>query len=332
MFNRRINPIDDILDKCLERILVNGDSVEDCLTSYRQYADELKPLLQTALTAMKVKTIKPRADFKTRARYQFHLALKDAATKKQRRFFGWPLRWATMASLVLTLLLSGGGIVAAASNSMPDSPFYQIKLATEQIQLFLTTSPEAKAKLTTKLVDRRVDEIIYMANNNNADMVEATTRRLEIHLSMIASIANELSVGILTEDDGVIATKMVTRTVTVTVGAGGLLTNESPETTPLPTTDAIITTAGEVYTAPTTPIPDTTVPSSVDWNGEGFEYLLGMQSAENISALNAAMETASEEVKAALMEAITLIESGIPNEVTPGLTSTVTETVTTTLD
>jgi hypothetical protein len=308
MFNRRNNRIENILDDCLERILVRGESVDECLARYRQFADELEPLLRTAIATKKAVAIEPRPEFRARARYQFHSALKDAASKKQRRFFGWQLRWVTMASLALTLLLSGGGIVAAASNSMPDSPLYQVKLATEQIQLFLTTSPEDKAELYAKLVDRRVAEIINMAEEGNVSLVEATTQRLDNHLSMITSISVKRTDGALLGGVTETETKStVTTTVPTTVAAEGILTDEAPDTWPTATTP----TAGDAVPTVAVPYATTTLPT--DSSDKGLSHQLRQQSADNIAALYTALESASEEVKPALMQAIAVLESGYNN-------------------
>ncbi len=278
MFNRRSNQIDNILDDCLNRILVRGESTEECLAHYRQYADELKPLLQTAVATRKALTIEPHPDFRARARYQFHSALKEASSKKHRLFFGWQLRWVTMASLALVLLLSGGGVVAAASNSMPDSPLYQVKLATEQIQLFLTSSPEGRAELHAKLADRRVTEIINMAEKDNVSLIELTTQRLDNHLSMIVSIS------------------------AAQVGDGGFLAEV--------TSDSLSPPAVTIADITTKTAPDTTVPALTDSPGKGFAHQLRQHSTSNIAALYAALESASEEVKPVLMQAIAVLESG----------------------
>ena len=304
MFNRKNNQIDSILDDCLERILVMGESVEECLAHYRQYADELKPLLQTAIAARKAFAIEPRPDFRARARYQFHSALKEAASKKRHRFFGWQLRWVTMASLSLVLLLSGGGIVAAASNSMPDSPLYQVKLVTEQIQLLLTSSPEDKAELHAKLVDRRVTEIINMAEEDNVSLVELTTQRLDNHLSMIVSISatQVIDGGILS--DWAPESPTITETVTTTIGAGGILNEVTSDSLPPTVTKSADTTVL---------IPDLPVPTVIYLPSEDLATQLRQYSASNIAALYAALESASEEVKPALMQAIAVLESGYSN-------------------
>ena len=179
----------DILDECLER-LVKGGTIEECLASYPELAAELEPLLQTAMAARKASVIQPRPEFRAKARYQFHSALQAMESRKSRSFFGWQRRWVTAITVVLVLLLAGGGTVMAASNSMPDGTLYPVKLATEQVWLALTPSSLGKARVYTKLADRRVAEIIYMAGKNKPEQVKQATQRLDIHLVMIARLVS----------------------------------------------------------------------------------------------------------------------------------------------
>ena len=177
---------DNILDNCLERLLAKGETVEQCLESYPEQADELTPLLQTALAAKKASVVQPRPEFKARARYEFRSALQAMEAKRARPFLGWQPRWAIALTIVLVLLLVGGGTVAAANNSMPDNPLYQVKLATEQVRLVLTPSDIGKAQLLAKLVDKRVTEIIYLANRNKPKQIELATKRLDTYLTKVA--------------------------------------------------------------------------------------------------------------------------------------------------
>jgi len=179
---------DNILDECLERLLVKGETIEQCLQSYPEQAATLKPLLETALATRKAAAIQPRAEFKARARYQFHTALQDVASRRSRPFLGWLPRWATVVTMVLGVLMMGGGTVAAAGYSMPDSFLYPVKLATEQVQLALTPSDNGKAKLNAEYADRRVTEIIYTASKGDAKKIEAATQRLDKRLTMLARL------------------------------------------------------------------------------------------------------------------------------------------------
>jgi len=64
----RNKEFDNILNECLERLLVKGESLEQCLQRYPGQAAELKPLLETALAAREASSIQPRADFNGRGR------------------------------------------------------------------------------------------------------------------------------------------------------------------------------------------------------------------------------------------------------------------------
>jgi len=110
----------NILDECLERVLTEGEAIEQCLASYPELAAELEPLLQTALATRNASAVSPHPEFRDRARYQFRAALQEMEVKRSRRFFSWQPRWATAVIVVLVLLLAGGGTVTAAGNSMPD--------------------------------------------------------------------------------------------------------------------------------------------------------------------------------------------------------------------
>jgi hypothetical protein len=183
---------ENIFDECLERILLGGETLEQCLKRYPEQAAELKPLLETVLAVKKASAVEPRPEFKARARYQFRSALQEKAEPKRRPFFGWLPQWATALVIVLIVLVAGGGTVAAASNSMPDSILYPVKLATENVQLALTTSDIGRARLCASFADRRVDEIIYMAEKGDAHGVEVLTERLDDRLDRLVMLVSEL--------------------------------------------------------------------------------------------------------------------------------------------
>jgi len=180
----------NILDECLERLLGKGETIEQCLQSYPERAAELKPLLQTALAAKKAAAVQPGAEFKARARYQFRAALQEVMSQRARPLFGWFPQWATVVTMILGLLLIGSGAVAAAGYSMPDSPLYPVKLATENVQLTLNRSDIGKAELHAKLADRRVAEIIYVTNKGDARQIEILTQRLDKRLIMLTSLVS----------------------------------------------------------------------------------------------------------------------------------------------
>lgn len=186
---KKSKEFDNILEECLERVLTGGETVEQCLASYPEQAAELEPLLQTALLAKGAVDIKPRPEFRARARYQFQSALREMELKRERRFFGGQPRWATVVIAVVVLLVASSSTVMAASNSMPDGPLYPVKLATEAVRVALTPSDLGKAELYVKLADKRVAEIARMADKGKAEQVEKTAERFNAHLIAMASLA-----------------------------------------------------------------------------------------------------------------------------------------------
>jgi len=184
---KRGEEFDNILDECLERLLVKGETIEECLSRYPEHAAELEPLLQTTLAAKRALAIQPNPEFKARARYQLQSALQEVKPKGWLTRPVWQSWWATAVAVFLVLVLAGGSTVAAAGSSMPDDALYSVKLATEEMQLTLTPSDIGKAELYAKLADRRVAEIIYLVNEGKPEQVDSTAQRFN---NLLASIAN----------------------------------------------------------------------------------------------------------------------------------------------
>lgn len=267
---KRDREFDNILNECLERLLVKDETIEQCLASHPELADTLKPLLQIAAAAKKATNIEPRPEFRARARYQFRSALQEVASRESRPVFPWRSRWATAVATVLILLLANGGMVAAAMGSMPDEPLYPVKLAVEQLQLNLTTSPLDKAKLYAELSDRRVTEIIYLAQEGKADLAEVVTQRLDNQLAMIASLAIT-----------------ITRQEESRVLEGAL---------PVPATEMDVKESQEFH--------------QTAGGGDDLSQLLEQYAASHSADLSHALETAPEGVKPVLLQAIKVSLAG----------------------
>ena len=180
---------ENIFDGCLER-LARGETLNQCLESHPEQAEQLEPLLQAAQAARETSAILPRPEFRARARYEFHSALQEAASKKRSSLFGLRTRLVTAMVALSIILVSGGGTVVMASSSMPDSPLYPVKLATEEVQLALTPSDIDKVKVCVMQADRRVDEIVYLADKGDARQVDVTAERLDECLETLVEIAS----------------------------------------------------------------------------------------------------------------------------------------------
>jgi len=180
---------ENIFDDCLER-LARGETLMQCLESHPEQAAQLELLLRTVQAARETSAILPRPEFRARARYEFHSALQEAASKKRPSLFGLRTRLVTAMVALSIILVSGGGTVVMASSSMPDNPLYPVKLATEEVQLALTPSDIDKAKVCVMQADRRVDEIVYLADKGDAQQVDVAAERLDECLETLVEIAS----------------------------------------------------------------------------------------------------------------------------------------------
>lgn len=186
---------DDLLEECLGRVL-RGEPVEQCLADYPEHAPRLQPLLLTALETRQAAAIRPRPEFRERARYQFQAALRDMEPKEHRGFFSWQPRWVTAVVAIFAVLIIGSGTVAAAGNSLPGEPLYSVKLATEAVRLAFTPSDLGKAELYARFADKRVDEIIAMADKGKTVQVEMATERMNSQLVAMANLVGPAEEGL----------------------------------------------------------------------------------------------------------------------------------------
>jgi hypothetical protein len=183
---------ENILDECLERMR-QGESVEQCLARYPELAAELAPLLRVAMASQKASsTVKPRPEFKARAMYEIQSQLHGKGRKtetKKTSSIGWMPRWAVaVVSVILIFLVAGTGTVAASTSSMPDDTLYPVKLAMEQVRLGLSRGDINKARVSVRLADRRVKEIVYLAEKGDSRRLDKALLRLEGHMEYIEQV------------------------------------------------------------------------------------------------------------------------------------------------
>ena len=303
---------ENILDECLEQ-LIKGGTVGQCLESYPEQALELEPLLRTAQAAREASVITPRAEFKARARYEFRSALHDQVSQRTRPVSIFRQGWVMALMVIGILLVSGGGVALAAGSSMPDSPLYPVKLATEQIQLALTPSSVGKAELCAAWADRRVVEIIYLADKGDAQQVEAATQRLDERLTTLAALVSTDGVETVAVEE---TPRMLAEEPAVAPAVPSPTPTPGTETVPVsPTAPTEGTTQAPPPTA-AAPVPageaDLWTEDTPLENGERAELRVKIASdaAIHLEALQSVLEKASPMVKSALYQAIIVSENG----------------------
>ncbi len=266
----------EILDEALDRVL-KGEDINVVLADYPRYADELEPLLKTALDTRNSAALKPRPEFRQRAALDFQKAIREMpvkskaktkivnTSKETRGVFGWGTAWSAAFVVILVVLLSGTGVVTAANYAMPDSPLYSVKLATESVQLALTPSDVGKAELIAQFNDRRVSEVVNMAGKGLAAEINVLNARLTDNMNQISEISAR-NAGVVYDDNETMLSAM-----TGTSGASPEQSQANTKTTktqtaaPAPTMTPSATRPPQTTVASTTrpPATVTTEPSPV---------------------------------------------------------------------
>jgi hypothetical protein len=310
--------IADTLNECFESMFFGNDSVESCLAHFPEHTPELEPLLEIMKAARAASNLSPDPSFRARARYELRSALYDSMPAKKRPALSWRWRWATLASTAGVLLLtSTGGAVAASSNSMPGQPLYQVKRIIEEVQLTLTPSQAAKARLYATLADRRVGELVQVAQMENL----TAERRVQITEDLTQQFTNDLSM----------VSAIVAPSRALTFGGGSKqsgtpsVNDSSPEqsatvnstvpapyiTSPLAPSVLTITPApAEVTVTQAAPMPTPTFVLSqptITLSGitdPALLKLLQQYSVKNIAQLMAILDNVPPSVKTALLAAI----------------------------
>jgi hypothetical protein len=223
-------------------------------------------------------------------------------------------------AIIVVLLTAGTGTVAAATNSLPDSPLYPVKLATESVQLAFTPSAEGKAELYAKFVDYRVEEIVKMAEKGNVDQIDRVTERMNSQLLAVATL--ELNGGTLAEEKGMLALQAPTTDATASNAVPFMRT--VPATTIVPAPHVIITqpqpaTDNNTLMAVAPPLTITIGQpeafGAYDNAGELSEkeklrQQLIEKAVQNLQILKDQLEKAPEALKPALLKAIEIAEQG----------------------
>jgi hypothetical protein len=310
-------------------MLVKNEPIDSCLARYPKHSVELKPLLKTMKAGREASSLSPDPTFRARARYEFRSALYDTMSRKEHPVLVWRWRWATIASAAgVFLLTSTGGVIAASSSSMPGQPLYQVKRTIEDVQLTLTPSQAAKARLYASLADRRVSEIVYAAQLGDVERTEDLTQQFTNNLSMVSIIAaptRALTFGNGSKQAGAPSVDISTSEQSITTSNSVEATNDTTDpSAPAPITalapaftpSVIVSATPQVSGTQAAPVPNPTLilpqpqTSLSGITDPTLLKLLQQYSVKNIAELMSILDKVPPSVKAAVLSAIQAATTG----------------------
>jgi len=185
----------DILDECLDRVLLRGELVEACIGDYPEHAAELQEALSTAVRFNTVADFSPDPERNRQARLRFF----DALDRKRAAMPWWRPRWlgttsgrllrfgistrlaVTTVAVMLVVLGGSGGSALAAQNSVPGDVLYPVKQVGERAQIMFAISDSRKANFHAELLERRVEELDTVTKKGRVRFVPRLAKESQRH-------------------------------------------------------------------------------------------------------------------------------------------------------
>ncbi len=196
MDKRDKKQLETVLDECIER-MEHGASIEDCLESFPQYAQELHPLLTLTQGLKESLKVAPSASARSLGRSRLMAEVSAQATRKTPRMLSWfgPMRgWATAGALAVIVFVGGFGVVQASSDTVPGQTLYPVKRTVERARLaWPFQSREEKASLSAELAVRRADEMAALARDNKTYRLADLAEKLDVHLARAADLSLDVA-------------------------------------------------------------------------------------------------------------------------------------------
>jgi uncharacterized membrane protein YgcG len=152
----------DILEICLQD-LEKGASLDSVFLRFPERAGELRPILETAMKAIRVHVPDPSSEVvqRNRAKVLQHAAeMREAKVQPARRLWSVPLRRALVTLVVIVaLFMSSTGLVRAASTTLPGDQLYPVKRTWEDVHVLFTFNVQARDALEVEHENERLNEL-----------------------------------------------------------------------------------------------------------------------------------------------------------------------------
>ena len=152
----------EIVEKCLVEI-EQGADVDTVLFRYPEFADELRPILETSVHAMELAAPDPAPHIVhlNRTKLLKHAAeMRTAKARPASRFWTVSLRRFAVTLAILLLAFAGGnGLVHASTNTVPGDNLYPVKRTWEDILVLFTFNPQERETLEVEHENERLEEL-----------------------------------------------------------------------------------------------------------------------------------------------------------------------------
>ena len=164
----------DALEICLGEI-EGGSDLETALARFPEHADELRPILKTALKARSMASAEPSPDVvrRSRARVMQRAAeLRESKTAPRRRVIPVISRLAISFALTALFLSSSVGLLNASASALPGEQLYPVKRGWESIRLFFIFDPHVREMMEDEFENERLHEVNELLTEGRHEVIQ----------------------------------------------------------------------------------------------------------------------------------------------------------------
>jgi uncharacterized membrane protein YgcG len=199
------NDIYDILEACLQSI-GHGANIDTLLARYPQFADELRPLLEAALSARAIPLPSPSASGMRRGRARFlqkaaEMREAKVAPRSRRSVIPMFQRLAISLGLTFALVFSGTGLVSASSTALPGENLYPVKRTWEDVRLFFVFDPSIRMVRENEYEQERLHEATALLAEGRHEEISfagvVTEQNGQFYISSLPVILTPETTGVL---------------------------------------------------------------------------------------------------------------------------------------
>jgi hypothetical protein len=159
---------DDILQECLDAVLLGTRTVADCIQAYPDHAEDLKPALHIGLLTAKLKSPEMAASSVDALEMKLRAQMSPISVQAQpRNVIQLPLGISRLAAAIAVFFIlalgSGAGLVAASADDLPGEPLYGVKRLWESIVLAFAPVSGQPEDLWLHIANTRLDEVTALS-------------------------------------------------------------------------------------------------------------------------------------------------------------------------
>ena len=203
-----------MLDDCLDAVIERGQTLEEALARFPEHAERLRPELEGELEAAgwlaeRRAPLEARQGFVSASKARLLSELEAAPAPRggmggwlAGRLAGYTLgltrmqlagRLALAVMLLVSIWFSFDRSFQASRTSLPGDPLYTLKLASENVRLWVAPGAAGQASLHTEFARLRLMELQSLVFEGRYEHIADTVARYEFHVGRAVSAVSRVS-------------------------------------------------------------------------------------------------------------------------------------------